>query len=222
VVEGLAERGCHAHSSHNCCLKRIAVRLSTASALTAIYNAHSRRALDGHACRQCGVCTSGQPLDTRLAHVHAQRRHMLLARVCMDATHSEGSSLKVGHDVQLSLHLPQPHAVNLHPHRVALHLRRERSPPPAPSASRPLAAHRGARASAAHQVTRSPRARLLRKHRPDHSSVQRLRTLQLPCLFACSSSRPPPATRWSAPPVEYGAADYTACGGRLKDALWAL
>jgi len=103
VVEGLAERGCHAQSPHNSCLKRIADRLSTASALPATYNAHSRRALDGHDCGLCGVCTSGQPLDTRLAHVHARRRHMLLARVCMDATHSEGSSLKVGcrrrHDV---------------------------------------------------------------------------------------------------------------------------
>jgi len=70
------------------------------------------------------VCTSGQLLGSRLVHVHARRRHM---RVCMDAMHSEGSSPKVGLDAQLSLHLPQPHAVNLHPHRVALRLRRESS-----------------------------------------------------------------------------------------------
>ncbi len=200
-------------------------RLSTNTSLTAIYNAHSRRALDGHACGQCGVCTSGQLLGTRLAHVHVHARHKTLI-ACVYGRHAQRGVLKLRcrrwHYAQLSLHLQQPHAVNLHPHHIALHLRRERSPPPAPSASSPLAAHRDTHASAAHQVTRSPRARLLRKHRPDHSSVQRLRTLQLPCLFAHSPSRPPPASRWSAPPVEYGAVDYTACGGRRGDALWAL
>jgi len=52
---------------------------------------------DGRVCGQCGFCTSGQLLGTRLTPVHVRHPPMLLACMCMDATHSsEGSSLKVG------------------------------------------------------------------------------------------------------------------------------
>jgi hypothetical protein len=119
-----------------------------------IYNVHSRRALDGHACGQCGVCTSGQPLGTRLAHAHAHAWHhnMLLARVCTDATHSEGSSLKVVW-----------HATTPVPRRPVAPAPAARAWRQSASATREFSASRSifssARASAAHPaVTRSPRA----------------------------------------------------------------
>ena len=170
-------------------------------------------------CCVAGLVRVSRP-DNGLAHVHVRHLPMLLAWVCMDATHSsEGCSLKVGcrrshtHDAQLSLHCCNRTA---RCGQSASASRRSASrttvlPPPAlaAAATPPL---QDTRASAAHQVTGSPGARLLHQCRMGPSWVQRLRTLQLPCLFARSPSRPPPATRPSAPPVEYGAADYTACG----------
>ena len=199
-----AVRGGHAHSSHYHCLKRKADRLSTVPAPTATYNVHSRRALEGHACGQCGVCASGQLLGTRLAQVHARRRHVLLVRVCMDATHScawrPPSTLgcRRWHDAQLSLHLPQPHAVNLHPHRVALHLRREFFA----SRSIRIEPALGARASAAHL---GHSAAACASASPDCCCMLPRETLGSSTLAhpapLCSLSLPPtPLTRPSAPP----------------------
>ena len=55
--KGLAERGSHAHSSHHCCLTNVADRLSTVSALTAIYNALAPCALTDVRVRAVGALT---------------------------------------------------------------------------------------------------------------------------------------------------------------------
>ena len=133
----------------------VADRLSTVSALTAAYNAPSRRALDGHTCGQCDGCTSGQLLRTRLAHVRVRSctasSHAACARVY--GRHAQRGVLPQAGVPPEERRIPEPapaatacgQSASCHYAAVTRAL-----PPPAPSASSLLAAHRGARASAAH------------------------------------------------------------------------
>jgi hypothetical protein len=147
---------------------------------------------------------AGSAVSTLLASRWTHASHMcmpdIMLKACACGRHPQRWVLPQGgvppvvpHDAQLSLHLQQPHAVSLHPHRVTPHPKSTRvQPPAAPPASSLLARtlrHTCVCCAPGHWIaaftsaSQTPHGSLLGTA-PAHSSA--------PCLFAGSPSHPPP------------------------------